>query len=105
MHAYGQLDDTVDERAFFMSKILTDYENCFNIIEELFEEQATDRRRGQYDNLLWRTEKLNVLHQLHIRYLKEWRAINDENSTEKEKILTKLLSIINALSSGLKNTG
>ena len=105
MHAYGQLDDNVDERVYFMSKILADYENCFHIIEELFEEQATDRRSGQYDNLLWRTEKLNVLHQLHIRYLKEWRAINDENSTEKEKILTKLLSIINALSSGLKNTG
>jgi phosphoenolpyruvate carboxylase len=75
------------------------------LIEELFEKPASIRRKGQYDTMLWRDEKLQVLHHLHIQYLRQWRAIEDENSTEKEKILTKLLSIINSLSSGLKNTG
>jgi len=105
MNWYADLDETNAEREAFMSNILTDYDNCFNLIEELFEEQASIRRQGQYDNILWRDEKLKVLHHLHITYLKQWRAIKDENSTEKEKILTKLLSIINSLSSGLKNTG
>ena len=105
MDLYADLDEITAEREVFMSKILTDYDNCFSLIEELFEEPASIRRKGQYDNILWRDEKLKVLHHLHIDYLKQWRAIKDESSTEKEQTLTKLLSIINSLSSGLKNTG
>jgi len=105
MDLYADLDEITAEREVFMSKILMDYDNCFSLIEELFEEPATSRRKGQYDNILWRDEKLKVLHHLHIDYIKKWRAIKDENSTEKEQTLTKLLSIINSLSSGLKNTG
>ncbi|PQV48912.1 phosphoenolpyruvate carboxylase type 1 [Jejuia pallidilutea] len=105
MALYANLDDDTDERKVFMSKILTDYDNSFRLIEELFDEPATTRRQGQYDNIEWRNEKLKVLHHLHIKHLKAWRALNDETSNEKEKTLTKLLSIINALSSGLKNTG
>ncbi|UOB19104.1 phosphoenolpyruvate carboxylase [Abyssalbus ytuae] len=105
MNLYANLDENTGEREVFMDKILTDFENGINLIAELFGEQAATRREGQYDNLKWRNDKLKVLHQLHIRYLKQWRDITDENSTEKEKILTKLLSLINSLSSGLKNTG
>ena len=75
------------------------------MIEELFDDTSMNRREGQYDNLKWRNDKLKTLHHLHINVLKQWRDITDENNPEKEKYLTKLLSIINALSSGLKNTG
>lgn len=105
MLQYAELDDDQQERERFMTKIVQDYENCISLLEELFGASAGSRRQGQYDNLKWRTEKLTVLHQLHIASLKQWRAIADENSPEKEKLLTRLLSIINALSSGLKNTG
>ncbi|MGF1556159.1 phosphoenolpyruvate carboxylase [Paucihalobacter sp.] len=105
MQLYAELDDHKEERKIFMQKILTDYQDGFNMIEELFEVPATVRRDGQYDNLEWRNRKLVMLHKLHIKYLKLWRSIDDENSIEKEKILTKLLSIINSISSGLKNTG
>ncbi len=105
MKMYAELDENTEERNAFMSIILQDYENCLKLIEELFEEPATMRRQGQYDNLLWRAEKLEVLHKLHIKYLKQWRSIADENSPEKEKMLTKLLGIVNSLTSGLKNTG
>lgn len=104
MNLYGNLDENNEEREIFMSKILNDFDNAFSLIEELFDESATTRRLGQYDNMNWRNDKLNILHKLHIRYLKEWRT-TDNNSSENEKTLTKLLSIINALSSGLKNTG
>lgn len=104
MHKYAVLDKDDDERKVFMDKILLDYKNAFKLIEELFEMSATDRRLGQYDNAIWRNDKLDILHNLHIKYLKEWRAIPD-NTNEKEQLLTKLLSIINAISSGLKNTG
>lgn len=105
MDLYAGLDENTAERDVFMSKILTDYDNCFKLIEELFEVPASIRRIGQYDSIQWRDEKLQVLHHLHIKYLRQWRSKKDENSTEKEKILTKLLSLINSLSSGLKNTG
>lgn len=105
MKLYADLDENTEEREVFMTKIVTDYENGINLIAELFEEQAINLRQGQYDNLKWRNDKLKVLHRLHIKYLKQWRAIADVNNNDKEKILTKLLSIINSLSSGLKNTG
>jgi phosphoenolpyruvate carboxylase len=105
MNLYFNLDDNDEERLLFMSKITTEYNDSLQFLEELFDEKAKIRRKGQYDNLKWRSEKLYVLHELHLQQLKHWRNLSEENTNDKEKFLTKLLSIINALSSGLKNTG
>jgi phosphoenolpyruvate carboxylase len=105
MQNYSKLDDYREESKIFMEKIQEDYELCLQMIEECLKKPAILRRTTQYDNLLWRNEKLNILHQLHIDYIKKWRAIPEEDFIQKEIILTQLLSIINALSSGLKNTG
>jgi phosphoenolpyruvate carboxylase len=105
MKEYACLDEDELERDLFMNKILTDHQNGFQLIEALFDEPASLRRNNQYDNLKWRNDKLATLHQLHIHYLKMWRSMDDENSSDKDKLLNKLLSLINALSSGLKNTG
>ena len=105
MKEYAELVDDARERELFMTKILTDYEHGFAMIEELFGESAAKRRDGQYDNLEWRNGKLRILHHLHINYLKQWRGIEDETNVVKDQMLTKLLSLINSLSSGLKSTG
>ena len=105
MKQYAALDENVMERDLFMDKLLTDHQNGFELVEELFHEPASIRRNAQYDNLKWRNDKLFVLHQLHIKYLKIWRSMDDELQLEKSKLLNKLLSLTNALSSGLKNTG
>jgi len=105
MKQYVTLDEDTEERNLFLNKILTDHQNGLELIEGLFDEPKTIRRNGQYDNLKWRNDKLKILHQLHINYLKQWRSIEDENSREKDKILTRLLGLINSLSSGLKSTG
>lgn len=105
MKYYADLHENAPERELFMNKILVDYENSFSLIAELFGATAESRRKGQYENLKWRNSKLEILHKLHIMYLQKWRNMNDLNSIEKEKTLTKLLSIINSISSGLKNTG
>lgn len=105
MKQYAALDEDETERDLFMDKLLTDHQNGFQLIEELFDEPASVRRNGQYDNLKWRNDKLFIIHQLHMHYLKIWRNMDDEDSIEKDKLLNKLLSIINSLSSGLKNTG
>ncbi|TRX16642.1 phosphoenolpyruvate carboxylase [Flavobacterium franklandianum] len=105
MKQYAALDEDVVERDLFMNKLLADHQNGFELVEELFHEPASIRRNAQYDNLKWRNDKLFVLHQLHIKYLKIWRSMDDEHQLEKSKLLNKLLSLTNALSSGLKNTG
>jgi phosphoenolpyruvate carboxylase len=105
MQQYAALVEDESQRALFMEKLLTDHHNGFQHIEALFDEPATLRRTGQYDNLKWRNDKLVALHHLHLKYLKNWRGTDDENTAEKEFLLNKLLSIINAISSGLKNTG
>lgn len=104
MQEYAGLEEDVHERELFMNKILTDHQNGFQLIEELFDKPAMVRRFGQYDNLTWRNDKLSALHQMHIKYLRQWRNM-DANSIEKDKLLSKLLNLINAISSGLKNTG
>lgn len=105
MQQYAQLVEDEAERALFLDLLLKDYQAGLNGIEALFKEPAAVRRSGQYDNLLWRNQKLLRLHQLHIEKLKAWRALPAEQAAEKERLLIELLSIINALSSGLKNTG
>jgi phosphoenolpyruvate carboxylase len=37
--------------------------------------------------------------------VKKWRALPEENTVEREETLLVLLSLVNALASGLKNTG
>ncbi|MCU0357768.1 MAG: phosphoenolpyruvate carboxylase, partial [Cyclobacteriaceae bacterium] len=105
MKRYASLDENAAERELFMTKILTDYQQGVNLIEELFDAPAAMRRSGQYDNLEWRNEKLAILHGLHLKYLMQWRAMDEEGQLEKDKLLNKLLSLINSLSSGLKSTG
>ena len=89
----------------FLNMILTDYESGIFHIEELMGKPALERRTGQLENLNRREKELKILHELHIKHLKEWRAIKNTNPLEAEKLLTKLLSITNSLSIGLKNTG
>jgi phosphoenolpyruvate carboxylase len=106
MKHYAALDENEEERDVFLLKLLTDHQNGFEMIEELFDEPASTRRNRQYDNLKWRNDKLLVLHQLHLNYLQRWRNLDEGHQhLEKEKLLNKLLSLINALASGLKNTG
>jgi len=105
MRQYAALVEDGHESALFMEKLLGDYQKGFELLEELFDQPAAIRRNGQYDNLLWRNDKLAVLHHLHIDYLQKWRNTAATEEVEKEKLLVQLLSIINALSSGLKNTG
>lgn len=105
MKHYADLDENKEERDLFMEKLLMDHQNGFRLIEELFDEPASVRRIGQYDNLNWRNDKLFALHQLHLKYLRQWRSLDDDEKLEKDSLLNLLLSLINALSSGLKNTG
>jgi phosphoenolpyruvate carboxylase len=105
MKLYSELESDAQIRKELFGMILTDYEAGVTCIEELLGESVSIRRVGQIDNIKRREKELLVLHELHIKYLKEWRAIKDLNPVEADRVLTKLLSIINSISGGLKNTG
>lgn len=105
MKAYSELVTDERIRNEFMGMILNDYEEGLTQIGSLFREPIEKRRVSQIENLQRREKELQLLHQLQIKYLKEWRAIRTESPEEAEELLVKLLSIINSISSGLKNTG
>jgi len=105
MKLYSELESDAQIRKELFGMILTDYEAGVTCIEELLGESVSISRVGQIDNIKRREKELLVLHELHIKYLKEWRAIKDLNPVEADRVLTKLLSIINSISGGLKNTG
>jgi phosphoenolpyruvate carboxylase len=105
MQSYAALDQNEEERKVFFSKIEKDYDHCLEVIEYLLGGTARVRRTVLYDNLGYRADKLNLLHQLHLDWVKKWRALPEENTVEREETLLVLLSLVNALASGLKNTG
>lgn len=105
MKKYAALETEESIKNDLLDMILADYEAGIKFINEIMGAPAEERRTGQFDNLKRRTQELNVLHELHIKYIKEWRAIKDTNPIEGDQILTKLLSITNSISGGLKNTG
>ena len=105
MKEYSEMVSDKEIKQQFLNMILSDYYEGINHIGELLIEPTAVRRAGQLENLKRREKELKVLHELHIKYLKEWRAVKDTNPIKGDQLLTKLLSITNSLSGGLKNTG
>jgi phosphoenolpyruvate carboxylase len=105
MQEYAALvkDETIKNH--FMQMILKDHAEGIRQIEDIFGEPLENRRINQLENLHKRKTELKILHKLQVKYMKEWRGIKDENPEKAEKLLTKLLSLINSISSGLKSTG
>lgn len=105
MEVYAKLEPDKKIRLKLLNMILIDFKEGIAHIEDILGEPASTRRVGQFENLKKRENELKVLHELHIKYLIKWRKIKDIDPVEGDKILTKLLLIINSLSGGLKNTG
>ena len=105
MNAYSALVDNSEVRDEIMELLLNDYAYGISEIEDLLGGSASERRVGQFENKKYRDKQLKVLHELHIKYLKEWRVVLPLDSSIADMLLPKLLSIINALTGGLKSTG
>ena len=105
MKVYAQMAKDKASKEELLGTILDDHQNGIDYIGDLLGKPASERRTGQFANMKIREKELNVLHGLHIKYLKEWREIKDVKPYEEGIILTKLLTIVNSLSGGLKSTG
>ena len=105
MKVYSELVENRQVRNEVLDLLLKDYAFGISEIEDLLGSSASERRKGQFENKKYRDKQLKVLHELHIKYLKEWRIILPVDGSIADKLLPKLLSIINALTGGLKSTG
>lgn len=105
MKSYSDMVDNKEIRKELLDLILTDYNYGLSEIGDLLGGSITERRKGQFENKIYREKQLGVLHDLHIKYLKEWRVVKSVDDSVAELLLPKLLSIVNSLTGGLKSTG
>jgi len=105
MQEYAALVKNSKIKDYFLDMILKDHSEGIKQIEEIFGEPLQNRRINQLENLHKRETELKILHKLQVKYMKVWREIKEENPEKAEIVLTKLLSLINSISSGLKSTG
>ncbi|MGL2987132.1 phosphoenolpyruvate carboxylase [Flavobacterium sp. RSSA_27] len=105
MKEYAALVKDSGIKDHFLTMILQEHNDGKKQIELLFDEPLEKRRINQLENLNKRKNELSILHHLQVKYIKEWRELKEEQPEKAEKILTKLLSLINSISSGLKSTG
>jgi phosphoenolpyruvate carboxylase len=57
------------------------------------------------ENNKLRHEALQVLHEIQINYLSNWRSLKDQDKELSDEYLMQLLLLVNVLSGGLKGTG
>ena len=105
MQEYAALVKDPVIKDYFLGIILKDHTEGIKQIEGVFGEPLKNRRINQLENLHKRETELKILHKLQVKYIKEWREIKEEDPEKAERLLTKLLSLINSISSGLKSTG
>ncbi|WP_245189719.1 phosphoenolpyruvate carboxylase [Lunatimonas salinarum] len=105
MTEYAELVQDESVRREMMSLILGEHERCLSELDRLFSKPRQIRRQSQLHSMQRRALPLRVLHRMQIRYLKEWRNKKRDTNVSDEALITRILEITTALSSGLKNTG
>ena len=105
MNNFAKLVEHEEVREELMSLIMTDYETCFNKIEEIMGDSIETRRISKVEDVKLRTNSLRVLHTIQIEYLRKWRSIRGKDQEKSDQYLLQLLLLVNALSGGLKSTG
>jgi len=105
MKAFADLVENSDVRKELMDLILTDYQACLDNIQELMGASVEQRRISKLENNKLRHEALQVLHEIQINYLSNWRSLKDQDKELSDEYLMQLLLLVNVLSGGLKSTG
>jgi phosphoenolpyruvate carboxylase len=106
MKAYAELvpDKTIGRR--LMSSMEAEFLLTREMLEKIYGKPASERRPRMQRMMQWRNGKLNQLHQLQIRQLKDWRNLQAEGrEAEAEALLPELLQVVHAIAGGLRATG
>ncbi|MEO0339069.1 MAG: phosphoenolpyruvate carboxylase [Bacteroidota bacterium] len=104
MNAFADLVPDEEAKTSLMNLIQTDYEVGTKEIEQLMQEPTASRRIAQLENIKLRGAGLAQLHQIQIEEISQWRR-KQLPGVEQDALLTKLLSLVNAIAGGLKGTG
>jgi len=103
---YAKLVEDDKIRNKFLNLILDEFHLTKNLLKEIYKSDLKHRHPRLYITINYRNKPLRILHNYQINLLKKWR---DANSKNNEKIaneyLKSLLININAIASGLRNTG
>jgi phosphoenolpyruvate carboxylase len=98
MRVYASLVEDEALRTSLFDTIFEEYKLSVSVIEELFGDSPTHRRRLAQAVAL-RRSALDQLHHEQVRLLRAWR------NEPKEDTLTSLLLTVNAIGMGQKMTG
>lgn len=106
MQTYGNLVEDPELRQRFMSIIIQEFELTRQRLVDVFQSDMEQRRPRMVKTLDLREEPLRVLHQQQVALLQQWRSLRAEDEeSEADKVFSKILISITAISSGLRTTG
>ncbi len=105
MDVFAWMVAEADVRKEIMDLILTDYEAGLAQIERIMGASVEARRVSRLDNNRLRKAGLDMLHEIQTKSIQEWREVREKDADESDRLLLKLLLLVNALSGGLKSTG
>ncbi|WP_269539267.1 phosphoenolpyruvate carboxylase [Cerasicoccus fimbriatus] len=96
-------DEEIRER--FRKVLLDELKLARHHMEVMLSRPIEQRRKNHYYSNLLRASLMRSLHEKQVALLKTWRKQRAEKDPETEKTQTELLLTINAISSGMRNTG
>lgn len=105
MNQYMTLVEDEDIRKYFHELIMAEHDKTESYLSRLFQGSVSERRPHAARTIALREECLGFLHHLQVGYLKKWRRLKDAPKEESQPVLDELLLTINAIASGLRNTG
>jgi phosphoenolpyruvate carboxylase len=104
MNRFVQISGNAQFSNELMELIVSDLDKAFKQTDELMGSPKKQRRYVKFQDSNRRNEALQILHNLQIDYLRQWRKLRAKNVADDE-LLNSLLLTVNAISGGLKSTG
>lgn len=107
MATYASLVDNLELRERFMEIIGAEFALTRDMLQQLFPDTIAQRRPMQIAAMKQRSEPLAVLHRRQIALLRQWRTAQNDNPAIEANgtLLEELFLTVNAIASGIRNTG
>ncbi|MDP3180935.1 MAG: phosphoenolpyruvate carboxylase [Bacteroidota bacterium] len=103
---YASLVTDEITRNNIMDLILSEFRLTTDLLSELLEKPFQERRTNHFYSTRLRAVALNLMHQIQVKVLREWRTAKDvSESTVSDQQNITLLKTINAVANALGSTG
>jgi phosphoenolpyruvate carboxylase len=106
MGRYAELVEDDGVRVRFLTRILDEYARTRTLLDAIYGGDFGRERPALMRSIALRADALNTLHLDQIRLLKAWRQAREEgDDATADRLLSRLLLLVNALARGLGTTG